>query len=149
MAIDLNVIGKMSMGPWPCEFTFSPSFEMTRKLAKEAGASEEYVESLGRNPNAAGTHCGFTDENNNLNLIITIPPIEKYELHMYAGIVAHEATHALQTLNDYIGEDEPGAEAEAYFMNYIVDGVMQFIKDNYFPKEDEVEEAASQYEMGV
>lgn len=43
-----------------------------------------------------------------------------------AGLCAHEAVHVWQKVKSIIGEDEPGLEQEAYFIQY----VMQFFMVN-------------------
>jgi len=44
-----------------------------------------------------------------------------------AALVAHEAVHVAQYLWEAIGEDTPGREAEAYFVQAIVQEILQII----------------------
>jgi len=48
-----------------------------------------------------------------------------------AGVAAHEAMHVVQDLWNHIGERKPGAEAEAYLLQSIVDEIMTFIEEKH------------------
>jgi len=42
-----------------------------------------------------------------------------------AGVMAHEATHAAMFIWEWLGEKDPGMEADAYLVGYIVDCIDQ------------------------
>jgi hypothetical protein len=64
------------------------------------------------------------------NSLICIMCIDKTGLKNHcpieiAGLCAHEALHVWQQVKIYVGEKEPGAETEAYFLQH----TMQFFMD--------------------
>ena len=61
--------------------------------------------------------------------IICIPrdSVKKYTLSEVAGLIAHEVMHVWQYIKENIGEDSPGAETEAYFMQNLVAQIMHHL----------------------
>lgn len=52
---------------------------------------------------------------------------EKLRWSCIAAMLAHEAVHVAQFLWDDIGEDQPGRETEAYFVQSIVQEILDII----------------------
>ena len=45
--------------------------------------------------------------------------------------LAHEATHAVRVIWDWLGENEPGAESDAYLVQWIVDCLDQVNRNKF------------------
>lgn len=61
--------------------------------------------------------------------IICLSNPQDYSPAALAGLLSHEATHIIQYLWEFIGETEPGKEAEAYMIQYIVQSAMNIMMD--------------------
>jgi hypothetical protein len=68
----------------------------------------------------AGKTHRFARKNGCLVVVaVNCEEAKEAELEEVVGICAHEATHAHQYIAEYIGEDDPGAELEAYTIGWI------------------------------
>jgi len=70
------------------------------------------------NKGASATTHFFHNEGGELTCLICLP-VNDRSAAAQAAIVAHEATHCVQEIWSHIGENEPGAEAEAYLVQFI------------------------------
>ena len=53
-----------------------------------------------------------------------------------AGLLVHEATHVLQEYFEYVGEDQPGKETQAYALQAISVRLMQAYRDHLYKEFD-------------
>jgi hypothetical protein len=73
------------------------------------------------NKSAAGTtHCFTTTETNKPICIVCIGNVENYTKAEVYALITHEAMHVWQSFCDYIGEDSPSPEFEAYSVQSLV-----------------------------
>lgn len=63
------------------------------------------------------TDCFWSDDGSLLCLVYLSPDPGRTDAQD-AGLIAHEAVHVAQGYLEWIGEDEPGAELEAYVTQY-------------------------------
>lgn len=57
-------------------------------------------------------------------IIVCIPERKNIEAEQYYSLLVHEAVHIFQKVCDYIGEDHPSAEFEAYSIQAISQELM-------------------------
>ena len=62
---------------------------------------------------------------NGATSVVCLDPTDPQELHTYAGTVAHEATHVFQNMCEYISDDKPSDEFEAYLIGYITGWLLE------------------------
>lgn len=108
------------MGPWHIfvGFTTSP-FDFEREMARLGIEGEKFVGGAGTNHAAATTHMLEHPKFSHMVCIITLADSHKHSIAQVAALLAHEATHVAQALWRYIGERQPGEEAEAYLVQYV------------------------------
>jgi hypothetical protein len=129
------MIGKVPMGPWPLYIYICDDAEELCAFMMERGATEdEAAKPLLCDAEAATG--GWFDQDDELNIYLFFPYREGREVHYMASIAAHESTHALQLMNEFIGEKEPGHEAEAYFVGYLTQASMEVLLNAEGPKDE-------------
>lgn len=80
--------------------------------------------------------CVHTFENmkdhTTVNMVcVDMKKLENKEAHEVIGMLVHEATHLKQRCMQYLGEDEPSKEFEAYSMQHLTEELCkQFFKQN-------------------
>lgn len=114
------------MGPWGCYVGFTQSPKAFRREMKRMKIDEP--PSFVATDHANATMHSFTKDGD-LTCIITMPP-SKHKMAQIAALLAHEAVHIAQEFWAWIGEKEPGREAEAYFVQYIVQRCLFHVKRN-------------------
>jgi hypothetical protein len=112
------------MGPWHIYVGYTSSEAAYYRTMKRMKIDDPNKFTIA---NGGTTHT-FTNPKGNLCSLICIDlSSEDNSQAAIAGIVAHEATHVAQELWKWIGEKEPGWEAEAYLIQYIVIEIMAAI----------------------
>ncbi len=89
-----------------------------RRLGKPAGTP--YI----KNPTASATAHYFTNCNGDLCAVVAMRGHEDRNPIEVAGLLVHEAVHVWQAYCESIGEDNPGAEQEAYAVQTISQELM-------------------------
>lgn len=75
----------------------------------------------------ATTHCGYDKEGKHTIAVCFSGDLGKMGVCEVAEIVAHEAYHVVQCIENHIAENEPGVEYPAYLMGYVVNKMMHEI----------------------
>lgn len=120
-------IDYIEMGPWPVHVGFTQD-EKAFKAELERLGFEDVPDMISRNGGNAGTHRIPTAP---ITFIITMQPdIAQYEYRQIAGLLAHEATHVMRWFFKSIGENKPSAEAQAYFVQWILQGCLEIVEEN-------------------
>lgn len=101
----------------PCFYGLCTSEEAFEIHLAEAGAksTDKWVSESAH----ATTHF-LKDKNDSTRIVVCVPP-EALELDtaVLVGLLTHEATHVFQHICEYIGEDSPSDEFEAYSIETI------------------------------
>lgn len=117
----------IDMGPWPVNVAFTQDEEAFKAEVHRLGFEDgpDLIPGYGGN---AGTHRVPTSP---ITFIITMQPdVRKYRFSQIAGLLAHEATHVMRWFFKSIGEKKPGAEAEAYFVQWLTQGCLDIVEEN-------------------
>lgn len=113
-----------NMGPWPVFVGFTTSEEA---FAKEMERLKiEGVNFLARERAHATVH--ILERSGSLTFIIAMAPFNPRRVtrEMYAALVAHEAVHIIQEMQNELAKGESlGKEAEAYLVQQIVQESLQ------------------------
>jgi predicted RecB family nuclease len=112
------------MGTWPCYVGFTVS-QKAFKREMERICPKQEVPFLGSSRANATTHFLTKDGATTAIIAMMSPKRAKVSFEQYAALVAHEAVHVAQQIWLDIGEKEPGKEAEAYFVQHIVQFCLQ------------------------
>ena len=145
------------MGPWPVCVAFTRDQKAFKAEVARLGFPDgpDLIPGNGGN---AGTHRVPVSP---LTFIITMQPDTRQLLpRQVAALIAHEATHVARWFFKSIGEKKPSAEAQAYFVQYIVQGCLELIdKENRRaakksvsdrkPKKRKNSKAGCEFEEGV
>jgi len=110
----------INLGPWPPDLAITSDRRAYRRFLRDEVGEKEIPEFPGKD--TASTYCVTHKEKGPLVLISLGPQSDQYEL---ASNLAHEATHAMRWILEYVGEEKPGTETEAYLVGYIVKQAMQ------------------------
>jgi hypothetical protein len=119
---DRPCIEYLPLGPYPgyVGFTTSPRAFQRELRRLKIRESVSFVNA------GAGATTHFLERDGQTTTIIAIPPPSKDRpFEQYAGLVAHEAMHAVQEIWRGMGEKEPGDECEAYLLQMIVQSCLQ------------------------
>lgn len=117
------------MGPWPMYLGFTTSEDDFGKEMERLCVSNP-PPFLGSDHAHATLHTFDAPSFSGLTCIITMEKQpRKKAVEQIAGLLAHEATHVAQLLWEYIGEDRPGKEAEAYLVQSVTQFCMQQLLD--------------------
>lgn len=121
-----------NMGPWPVYIGFTMNEEdFAKEMARLCPGQD--VAFLGTDQ--AGATCHILTNAGTLTAIITIhEPSKAIQPELYASMIAHEVVHALQATRDHLvnsdhGSEGMGTEGEAYFVQYLVQGMLQIAWD--------------------
>lgn len=109
------------MGQWPCFVGFTTNEAAFKKERSRLGLDEDLP--FLQHESAAATTWRVTHKTlNGICYLVTIqPPTRKVSKESYASMVAHEAMHIIQYMqDDYASGERLGYEAEAYLMQYLV-----------------------------
>lgn len=110
-----------NMGPWPLYLGFTQSKKaFAKELKRLTIDAQPFLASGHANATLHAFRCEGT-----LTCILTMAKTKGKSPEQVAGLIAHEATHVAQRLWESIGEDKPGAEAEAYLVQMIVQCCLQ------------------------
>lgn len=115
------------MGPWPIYVGFTMNRKAFRKEMKRLNV-ESPPDFLGNDHSHAGTHT-LAAPGGGLTAIITMDKPKARPVEQVAALIAHEAVHVAQLFWESIGEDQPGKEAEAYFVQMITQCRLQIALD--------------------
>lgn len=126
--MDKPCIDYFNMGQWPVYVGFSTSQKAFRKEMKRLKIKD--VSFVARETADATTH--FLTRGSEFTFIITMPPRRKRSYSQYAALVAHEAVHVAQYMQECLNHSEPfGKEADAYLVQHIVQHCLQIaFKEN-------------------
>lgn len=115
------------MGPWPVNVGFTQDEEKFRAELIRLG----YVDGPDMIPSASGNAGTHRLPTKPITFIIAMQPdISDYDYAQVAGLLAHEATHVMRWFFKSIGERKPSAEAQASFVQWIVQGCLGVIEEN-------------------
>lgn len=110
-------------GPFPCNIVYCADKKVFdrvwRQLSDEPTPDRHCGKNGARAWNIPQPKDGYLP-----TYLICVEP-GKLGLPDVASMVAHEAVHVAQWLWEQIGEDQPGHEAEAYFVQWIVRSVLE------------------------
>lgn len=73
----------------------------------------------------------FTNKDNKMTCIICFDPIkwQKLSWNTVAALLAHEATHCADETFKHVGENTPGGETRAYFVQYVLQETLYQLDD--------------------
>ena len=109
-------------GQWPVHIGFTnneAAFNKEMKRLKVKNA--DFLAS----DHADASTVSLIGEKGSLCLIVTLGSCEGKTMAQVAGLIAHEATHVAQRLWEHIGEDNPGTESEAYFIQMVTQACLE------------------------
>jgi uncharacterized protein YjaZ len=103
-------------GQWPVHMALIADEKVYRRFMRVYCGPEEAPHEF---PRLNAGHCQqMNDRAGNMMLVIVVGrQSNRSEL---AVTLAHEATHAMRWLMEYVGEHSPGTESEAYLVGHIV-----------------------------
>lgn len=114
------------MGPWPVCVGFTRDEKAFKKELDRLGfpAGPDLIPGFAGN---AGTHRVPSSP---MTFIITMQPdLDGYLPRQIAALIAHEATHVARWFFKAIKEGRPGAEAQAYFVQYVTQCCLEALDD--------------------
>lgn len=101
----------------------------TKELVEEFQRLKAPEGTVGDLTNTNGRVYTLTNTATGGMILVVLIDLEffKYTLHLgeLHGLCTHEAVHVWQFVKDYIGEDKPGAEQEAYFIQSVSQDIFQ------------------------
>lgn len=115
---DTPCIEYVQLGLWPFFVGFTTREEKFKAELKRKNI-EQGAPFLGVN-SAARTHRFTQNGEVNMAIICVKQHSKKDRLYRVPSIIAHEATHALQDIREYVGLGSKEYEAEAYTVELIV-----------------------------
>ena len=121
-------ITRFSLDPYPASFAVCLDRKSFNKEIGRLGLTD--IDYIGSDHASATTHI-LTNPDIGLYAIMVIRPWDEEEQPsstQIAALVAHEAMHIVQHLWEYVGEEKPGQEAEAYLLQHIVQGTLETLK---------------------
>lgn len=109
-------IAYFETGSWPVNFGFTTSKKNFRKEMKRINVKPipEFI-TAGAN---ATTH--ILSEGNAICIIVCLKKRKGIDKSQIAGLIAHEATHVWDAINDAMRGKCPGGEHHAYGLQWIV-----------------------------
>lgn len=112
------------------------SEEAFKAEMKNLGVSKESRGNWMKTPQADATlHYLENVKNGGLAAIICLRTNSKTELEQVYGLLVHEAVHLWQAIKDFIGEDSPAKEEEAYAIQRIAQSLMYSYKEQTTSRE--------------
>jgi hypothetical protein len=115
----------LHMGPWPGFVGLCFNERDFRKEMKRLDVQQEVDFLSGEHANAALHH--FVSKAG-VCQILTLGPVKGRSKEQVAGLIAHEAVHVIQNMQDDIaGGKSLGGEAEAYLVQMIVQEALQIL----------------------
>lgn len=119
--VHLQDVAWLPRGWSPVAIGFAPSREAWEKVRYDFNNKSSWpgVEAIGRTQIMVSKTTGEA-----AILVILMPPAEVSALDVILTL-AHEAVHVFQFMCEFIGEDEPGAEQEAYGIEQILKGLIE------------------------
>ena len=125
---------RIGVGPWPMHLYVTRSKDAAKWLFESAKCNPAMAASIDDSSATATTYGWETSAG--LVVLVYFPKMCcDASIANVANTASHEATHVLQMLNSYIGEEEPGMEAEAYFLGYVTQALIEMV----FNKKDHKE----------
>jgi hypothetical protein len=126
----------MNAGPWPVFIGVATDPKAFQRELDRLGVTQE-VSFLGRATADATTHHLISPGGQQVH-IITIGKTKGRTREQVAGLVAHEAMHVIQNMQDDLARGERlGMEAEAYLMQMIVQECLQMVWSSRFSRRSE------------
>jgi hypothetical protein len=113
------------MGPWPIYVGFTTSKKAFAKEMKRLDLGK--VDFLARSSANATTHHLHAEDGAPC-CVITLDKTGG-AIEQIASMIAHEAVHVAQYAFEQFGEENPGRESEAYFVQHIVQFCLQIALD--------------------
>lgn len=113
------------MGPWPVYVGFTTNPKTFKREMKRLGVKNN---PMIKNDHSDATTHYLTNKEGKLCCIIALrKPKKRHSKEQIAAIIAHEATHVVQQMQENLGS--LGIEAEAYIIQYIVQSCLIAIRD--------------------
>ncbi len=110
-----------NMGPYPMYLGFTSSPKAFAEEMKRLNITD--IRFLASDHANATTH--FLEQDGTLCIIITLQKHKDRTPEQIASLISHEAMHVVQKMWHQYGEKQPGREAEAYLIQYIVQSCLQ------------------------
>lgn len=109
----------IKMGPYPIKVAFTTKPAVFKRELKCMGVpARDFVAING----SAMCHMFVTTTDwPSCIVCVAADRIKKSGVGRVAAIMAHEAAHVWQTYRETAGENNPGAEQEAYFLQYLTE----------------------------
>lgn len=117
------------MGPKPIKVGFTSKPEIFARAVESMGLGPAVFMESGK----SGRCSFFRRDGYWATCIVTIDAkhMSGRSIGHIAGIMTHEATHVWQEYCDAAGEDRPGAEDMAYFIQYLTHAFLRaFLREN-------------------
>jgi hypothetical protein len=106
-----------SMGQWPVYVGFTSRQALLDREVSRLCPGQDAKCVIA--PTGGGAIHSFERPGKQTCHIVTINDDPSREQHQVAAMICHEAVHLAQRLWDDLGEKMPGAEAEAYLVQYV------------------------------
>ena len=116
--------------PWPVHVGFTSDPKRWDKEMKRMKVSEPFTNSPGCTT-TFGKEVHSDDCYNRLIIVTTNAKSRK--LDDVVPVLSHEAVHVVQRIWEYVGEEMPGYEQEAYLVQWLVQEFIRIYKDEKQP----------------
>lgn len=115
-------------GPFPSESVFVPNKKAWKKLMRELDAVDEPY------PTTDAKVTTFYQTPRGRVAVLTVGDHlgEKQNKLRLTALIAHEVQHIWQGIKNDVGETVPGAECEAYMVQWLLTQVLEAFEDTRF-----------------
>jgi hypothetical protein len=112
-------------GAWPVIFGFTDSVADLQREFKRMNCTDAPSPLF---PEGKDGSTYILSSDGTRALIVCIPKSRKVSRNVMTALVVHEATHVWQEVCREMGEEEPGAEIEAYAIQWITQCILEVMK---------------------